>query len=164
MNFNYSDYITFKQIDNELITIVDRKVLINIIRDKNLQEYLSNRHIKLNSWGYNMYKLYYIKNSIIEIDKYDTYPNSEFFEFNENKNILTELPDKFDFVNEESNTHIIIHSYYIHWSISECRIGECAVRLSDAYSKRADRIRFKCSGKYANASEDFKRTVEIELM
>jgi len=164
MNSNYSKYISFEQIDNELITIVDRKALLNILRQKDLQEYLSNRHIKLNSWGYDMYKLYYIKNSIIEIDKYEINPNSDFFKFDEDKNILTELPNKFDFVNEESNTHIIIHSYYINWSISGCRIGELAVRLSDAYSDHIDKIIFRCSGRYVNASKDFKRAVEIKLM
>ena len=165
MNFNYLKYITVEKIDNEEITIVDRKALLNINRQKDLQEYLSGKHIKLNSWSYGMYKLYYIKNSIIEIDTYEINPtNEEFFKFDEDKNILTELPDKFDFVDESSKTHIIIHSYYINWYSMGTMIGECAFRLTNACHKRIDKIKFRCSGRYANASKDFKRAVEIELM
>jgi hypothetical protein len=155
------NYIVDTEENGEIITSVKGLALSNI---EKFSDYLSNRkHIKIDSYSGNLYKLYNIKNSVIEINKLITRYNSEFFKFDEQNNILIEQSDKFDFITR-NNTHIIINSYYIDWSSRWCMIGEIDECFYNAYAGRINKIIFKCSGKYSNASDDFKKTIDIQLL
>ena len=155
------NYIKDIEENGEKMTVITGLALSNITK---FSEYLSNRkHIKIDCYSTNLYKLDNIKNSTIEIDKLIARCNSEFFEFDEINKVLIELPEKFDFVTK-NNSHIIINSYYIEWSINWCMIGELDNCLYNGYNDKSHKLTFKCSGKYSNADDDFKKAVNIQLL
>ena len=164
LNSRFANAIKTVNKDGKEYTIVEGMAKANLGRGhKELDEYLSNRYIIIDEFSNDILRRFDdIKDSVIEINRWHMHVS--YMHYDEESNTMTEPSELLDFTTK-NNTHIIVHTYDVQWSINWCTNGSDLVyKLGNAFLKKGELVNFKCTRRYIEINKELNESVKIDKM